>query len=139
MTKQELLAACKLACRIGSTTLDDEINELIDSAYGDLEISGVADTTGTPYDPESSDQLVITAVKTYVKLHLGDLLDDPAAKRLEESYWYQKAQLKMRNHSDPGSGGGEGNNFVRRNDMEIISDAEIEEYWANANLPEGES
>ena len=136
MTKAELLAACKLACRIGSTTLDDEINELIDAAYGDLEISGVADTTGTPYDPESSDQLVITAVKTYVKLHLGDLLDDTTAKRLEESYWFQKAQLKMRNHSDAGSGGGEDAQFVRRVDMETISDEAIEQMWDDADLPE---
>lgn len=136
MTKAELLAACKLACRIGSTTLDDEMNELIDAAYGDLEISGVADTTGTPYDPESSDQLVITAVKTYVKLHLGDLLDDTTAKRLEESYWFQKAQLKMRNHSDPGSGGGADNNFVRKSEMFTITDAEIEQMWDDADLPE---
>lgn len=136
MTKAELLAACKLACRIGSTTLDDEINELIDAAYGDLEISGVADTTGTPYDPESSDQLVITAVKTYVKLHLGDLLDDATAKRLEESYWFQKAQLKMRNHSDAGSGGGEDAQFVRRVDMETISNEAIEQMWDDADLPE---
>lgn len=136
MTKAELLAACKLACRIGSTTLDTEIDELIDAAYGDLEISGVADTTGTPYDPESSDQLVITAVKTYVKLHLGDLLDDATAKRLEESYWFQKAQLKMRNHSDAGSGGGEDNNFVRKGEMFTITDAEIEQMWDDADLPE---
>lgn len=136
MTKAELLAACKLACRIGSTTLDDEIGELIDAAYGDLEISGVADTTGTPYDPESSDQLVITAVKTYVKLHLGDLLDDATAKRLEESYWFQKAQLKMRNHSDAGSGGGADNNFVRKAEMFTITDAEIEQMWDDADLPE---
>ena len=136
MTKAELLAACKLACRIGSTTLDDEINDLIDAAYGDLEIGGVADTTGTPYDPESSDQLVITAVKTYVKLHLGDLLDDAAAKRLEESYWFQKAQLKMRNHSDAGSGGGDDQNFVRKGEMFTITDAEIEQMWDDADLPE---
>lgn len=136
MTKAELLAACKLACRIGSTTLDDEMNELIDAAYGDLEISGVADTTGTPYDPESSDQLVITAVKTYVKLHLGDLLDDATVKRLEESYWFQKAQLKMRNHSDAGSGGGDDQNFVRKGEMFTITDAEIEQMWDDADLPE---
>lgn len=136
MTKAQILAACKLACRISSTSLDDEFDELIDAAYLDLEISGVADSTGTPYDPESSDQLVITAVKTYVKLHLGDLLDAATAAKLEESYWYQKAQLKMRNHSDAGSGGGPDNNFVRRVEMETISDAEIEQYWEDANLPE---
>lgn len=69
MTQSQLLEACKLACRISSTTLDDEFNELIASAYYDLEISGVADINGVPYDVENSDELVITAVKTYVKLH----------------------------------------------------------------------
>lgn len=136
MTQAQLREACKLACRISSTSLDDEFDELIDAAFLDLEISGVADVTGTPYDLETADQLVVTAIKTYVKLHLGDLLDDSSAKRLEESYWYQKAQLKMRNHSDAGSGGGEESQFVRRGEMETISDAEIEQYWEDANLPE---
>lgn len=136
MTNEQLLAACKLACRISSTALDDEFNELIDAAYLDLEISGVADINGVPYSVENSDQLVITAVKTYVKLHMGDLLDDASAKRLEESYWYQKAQLKMRNHSDAGSGGGDESNFVRKGDMVIITDEEIEQYWDEADLPE---
>lgn len=99
MTKAQILAACKLACRISSTSLDSEFNDLIDAAFKDLEISGVADVSGQPYTPESSDQLVITAVKTYVKLHTGDLLDNTEAVRLSESYWQQVATLKMRNHS----------------------------------------
>lgn len=103
MTQAELLAACKLACRITATALDSEISDLIDSAFLDLEISGVSDNTGTPYSVATADQLVATAVKTYVKIHLGDLLDEATAKRLEESYWYQKAQLKMRVHSEPES------------------------------------
>lgn len=136
MTKAQLLAACKLSCRIASTTLDDEFNDLIDAAFLDLEISGVADINGIPYDVESADQLVITAIKTYVKLHLGDLLDEATAKRLEESYWYQVAKLKMRNHSDAGSGGGEDNNFVRHSEMFTITDEEIDQYWEDAHLPE---
>lgn len=136
MTQAQLREACKLACRISSTTLDDEFDELIDAAFLDLEISGVADVTGTPYDLVTADNLVVTAIKTYVKLHLGDLLDDASAKRLEESYWFQKAQLKMRNHSDAGSGGGEDAQFVRRVDMETISDEAIEQMWDDADLPE---
>lgn len=136
MTQAQLREACKLACRISSTTLDDEFDELIDAAFLDLEISGVADVTGTPYDLVTADNLVVTAIKTYVKLHLGDLLDDASVKRLEESYWFQKAQLKMRNHSDPGSGGGEDAQFVRRVDMETISDEAIEQMWDDADLPE---
>lgn len=136
MTKAQLLAACKLSCRIASTALDDEFNDLIDAAFLDLEISGVADINGIPYDVESADQLVITAIKTYVKLHLGDLLDEATAKRLEESYWYQVAKLKMRNHSDAGSGGGEDNNFVRHSEMFTITDEEIDQYWEDAHLSE---
>lgn len=136
MTKAQLLAACKLSCRIASTALDDEFNDLIDAAFLDLEISGVADINGIPYDVENADQLVITAIKTYVKLHLGDLLDEATAKRLEESYWYQVAKLKMRNHSDAGSGGGEDNNFVRHSEMFTITDEEIDQYWEDAHLPE---
>lgn len=136
MTQAQLREACKLACRISSTTLDDEFDELIDAAFLDLEISGVADVTGTPYDLVTADNLVVTAIKTYVKLHLGDLLDEASAKRLEESYWFQKAQLKMRNHSDAGSGGGEDAQFVRRVDMETISDEAIEQMWDDADLPE---
>lgn len=136
MTKAQLLAACKLSCRIASTALDDEFNDLIDAAFLDLEISGVADINGIPYDVENADQLVITAIKTYVKLHLGDLLDEATAKRLEESYWYQVAKLKMRNHSDAGSGGGEDNNFVRHSEMFTITDEEIDQYWDDAHLPE---
>lgn len=99
MTKSEILAACKLACRISSNSLDDEVNDLIDAAFLDLEISGVADHLGQPYTPVNSDQLVITAVKTYVKLHLGDLLDSAEADKLSMSYWNQVATLKMRLHS----------------------------------------
>lgn len=100
MTQAQILAACKLACRISSTAMDSEFIDLINSAFFDLEISGVADTQGNPYTEETTDQLVLTAIKTYVKLHFGDLLDESTAKRLDESYWTQKAQLKMRTHSN---------------------------------------
>lgn len=99
MTKEQIVTACKLACRISSTALDSEFEDLIDAAFLDLEESGIADSSGVPYTSANSDQLVITAVKTYVKLHMGDLLDNTQAQRLEESYWSQKALLKMRNHS----------------------------------------
>lgn len=99
MTKEQIITACKLACRTSSTKLEDEISDLIDAAFLDLEESGVANSSGVPYTPANSDQLVITAVKTYVKLHMGDLLDDAQAQRLEASYWSQKALLKMRKHS----------------------------------------
>lgn len=99
MVKSQIVASCKLACRVSSNALDSEFEELIDAAFLDLEISGVADVTGQPYTIESADQLVITAVKTYVKLNLGDVLENTEAERLTRSYEMQKAQLKMRNHS----------------------------------------
>lgn len=99
MTQAQILAACKLACRISSDSLDKEFNELIAAAYLDLEESGVATTDGTPYTPDNSDQLVVTAVKTFVKLHMGDLLDNNEALRLEESYWNQVAKLRNRRFS----------------------------------------
>lgn len=100
MTQAQILAACKRACRIFSSAMDSEFNDLIQAAYYDLEISGIADTLGNPYTIETTDQLVLTAIKTYVKIHFGDLVDETTAKRLDESYWSQKAQLKMRNYSD---------------------------------------
>ena len=96
MTKEQIITACKLACRISSTALDTEFSDLIDAAFLDLEESGIADSSGVPYTPANSDQLVITAVKTYVKLHMGDLLDNAQAQRLEESYWSQKFPVTVR-------------------------------------------
>ena len=66
MTKDQIIAACKLACRISSTALDTEFEDLIDAAFLDIEESGIADSSGVPYTSANSDQLVITAVKTYV-------------------------------------------------------------------------
>lgn len=105
MTKNAILAACKLACRVSGDFLDDEINDLIDSAFLDLEISGIANTEGVPYSADSADSLVLTAVKTYVKINLGDLLDVSEIEKLSRSYWDQKALLKMRRWSDSVIGG----------------------------------
>lgn len=107
MTKNALVTACKLACRISGDFLNDEISELIDSAFYDLEISGVANVEGLPYTAENSDALVLTAVKTYVKINLGDLLEDSMLEKLSKSYDNQKAQLKMRNWSSSQIQGGE--------------------------------
>lgn len=107
MTNEALLQAVRFACRVTTTTLDDELNELITSAFYDLEISGVADANGAPYQVSTADQLVVTAVKTYVKLNLGDLISDTNYwDKLKASYDEQKAQLKMRTHSDPQYSGG---------------------------------
>ena len=59
MTKEQLLAATKLACRISSTALDDEISSLIDAAYYDLEISGVANKDGVIYEKDGKSHSAI--------------------------------------------------------------------------------
>jgi hypothetical protein len=84
--------------------LDGEIIELINAGFYDLEISGVADVNGDPYTAETADQLVTTAIKTYVKLNLGDLISDTNYwAKLKSSYDEQKAQLSMHTgHTDWG-------------------------------------
>lgn len=77
----------KLALRITTTAFDDEINGLISSGLADLGLVGIDPATivsGT------TDELVITAVTTYVKLHFGEPSDPD---RLKASYDEQKAQL----------------------------------------------
>ncbi len=138
MTYEALLTQVKIACRILSDSFDDELTDLINSAFYDLEISGVANTEGVPYVVETADNLVVTAVKTYVKLHFGDLLSDNQWDRLKASYDEQKAQLKMRNHSDAGIEPGPGpgptpvDTYVRKDEMFSISDEEIDQYWSEA-------
>ena len=101
MTREALLTACKLACRISGDAINSEISDLIDAAFYDLEISGVSTVEGVAYTVENADALVVTAVKTYVKLNCGDLLDHNEAQLLSKSYDTQKAQLKMRRWSNP--------------------------------------
>ena len=138
MTYEALLTQVKIACRILSDSYDDELTDLINSAFYDLEISGVANTEGVPYVVETADNLVVTAVKTYVKLNFGDLLSDNQWDRLKASYDEQKAQLKMRNHSDAGIEPGPGpgptpvDTYVRKDEMFSISDEEIDQYWSEA-------
>lgn len=100
MTKESLISSVRFSCRIMDNTLDGEIEELINAGFYDLEISGVADANGDPYTVETADQLVVTAIKTYVKLNLGDLISDINYwAKLKASYDEQKSQLKMRTHS----------------------------------------
>lgn len=80
-----MLARIKLALRITTNAFDDEINGLIMSALMDLGLVGIDGAV-----PETTDELVITAVTTYVKLHFGDPSDPD---RLKASYDEQKAQL----------------------------------------------
>lgn len=82
-----MLARVKLALRITTNAFDDEITGLINAALADLGLVGIdASVLGS----STSDELVITAVTTYVKLHFGEPSDPD---RLKASYDEQKAQL----------------------------------------------
>lgn len=82
-----MLARVKMALRITTNAFNDEITGLISAALLDLGLVGIEDdllVTGT------TDELIITAVITYVKLHFGEPSDPD---RLKKSYDEQKAQL----------------------------------------------
>lgn len=97
-----MLNETKLALRIKTNVYDGEIARLIEAAVGDLgivdvEAAGVsfiisATTTGETVMDNSTitDQLLIRAIITYVRLHFGTPDD---YDKLERSYNEQKAQL----------------------------------------------
>lgn len=94
-----MLKETKMALRITTTAYDPEIARLILAAVGDL---GIVDVTaagvvftinqdGTVTDTSTiSDQLLIRAIITYVRLNFGTPDD---YDKLYQSYWEQKAQL----------------------------------------------
>ena len=97
-----MLNETKMALRIKTDIYDGEIARLIKAAVGDLGIVDVdaagvsfiisATTTGETVTDNSTitDQLLIRAIITYVRLHFGSPDD---YDRLERSYNEQKAQL----------------------------------------------
>lgn len=82
-----MLSKVKMALRVSGSTYDNEINSLIASAQKDLQLAGIA----LPQTP-SSDDLIVTAVITYVRAHFGS--PDNYAN-LKASYDEQKAQLQI--------------------------------------------
>jgi len=82
-----MLARVKLAMRISTTAFDDELTGLIIAALADLRLAGVS---AMVLSPTTDDELIITAVITYCKLHFGQPSDP---ERLKKSYDEQKAQL----------------------------------------------
>lgn len=82
-----MLEKVKLALRITTDAFDDELNDLIESAYKDLGVAGVTNVTDTDF-------LIIRAVITYCKMNFGE---NDAYDKLKASYDEQKAQLSMDN------------------------------------------
>lgn len=84
-----LLDDVKVACRVTSTAFDDELSDLINAAFGDLGITDIAPELLTDSMP-----LIKMAVKTYCKMHFGEV-EDNKYDRLKSAYDEQKSQLLM--------------------------------------------
>jgi len=80
-----LIDDVKLACRVTSTTFDNELNMLINSAKSDLGIAGVE-------LPSTLDDVCKVAIVTYCKMNFGN---PDNYEQLKASYDEQKAQLSM--------------------------------------------
>lgn len=81
-----MLEKVKLALRIKSNSLDLEIQDLIESAKADLNISGVKNL-------DEEDPLIIQAVKTYCKANFG--LDNKGSEKYQKSYDMLKQHLSL--------------------------------------------
>lgn len=81
-----LLDDVKLALRIKTTTLDTEINDLIEACKLDLNISGVVVINET-------DALIKRAVTVYCKANFG--LDEKDSEKYQKSYDLLKEHLSL--------------------------------------------
>ena len=88
-----MLARIKLAFMLSTNDFDTELVGLIKAAVEDLGIAGVEGLTVTT---DSTDEIVIRAVITYVCYQFELIYGDQnRAKNLKASYDEQKAQLSM--------------------------------------------
>lgn len=88
-----MLARIKLALMLSTDEFDTELVGLIKAAVEDLGIAGVEGLTVTT---DSTDEIVIRAVITYVCYQFELVYGDQnRAKNLKTSYDEQKAQLGM--------------------------------------------
>ena len=83
MADTTTLAAAKMALRVTTDAFDSEISSLIDAALLDLGVAGVT-------NDDTTNALVLRAVVTYCRLHLG-VPDD--FDRLKAAYDEQKGQM----------------------------------------------
>ena len=81
-----MLEKIKSSLRVKSNSLNQEIQDLIDSAKLDLKISGV-----TNIDEE--DPLIIQAIKIYCKANFG--LDNKDSEKYQKSYDMLKQHLSL--------------------------------------------
>ena len=91
-----ILEKVKLALRITTDDFDSELTDLINACLIDLGIGGVVvPTTASTSSQEITDECVIQAIKTYCKIHFGDVNSVEMLDRLKASYDEQKAQMSM--------------------------------------------
>lgn len=81
-----MLEKIKLALRIDSDDLDDEIQDTIDAAKADLKLSGVLESKII-----DTDSLILRAVKIYCKAEFST--DDKESIRYSNSYNMLKTHL----------------------------------------------
>lgn len=81
-----MLTKMKKALRITHDVLDDEIQDLIDAAKMDLQISGVKKI-------DETDPLIIRAITIYCKSHIG--LDNPDSTKYDASFELLKIHLAL--------------------------------------------
>ena len=79
----------KLALRITTDALDDEITDTVAAALADLGLAGVSNL-------DTEDPLIIRAVVTFARMNLGSAEE---YDRLKRSYDEQKAQLRRARYS----------------------------------------
>lgn len=84
------------ALRVSGTSLDTEIQDLIEAAKADLALSGVH-----PDKIKDTDPLIKRAIIVYAKAHFG--YDDPKiVERFEQSYLSLKQHLTLSNEYTTG-------------------------------------
>lgn len=92
-----ILDDVKQALRLSGTDLDIEVQDLIDAAKADLQLSGVHADKIVDTDP-----LIKRAVIVYAKAHFG--FDNPEAERFQQSYDMLKAHLTLSQEYTTGDG-----------------------------------
>jgi uncharacterized phage protein (predicted DNA packaging) len=86
-----MLSDMKKALRINNTAYDDEIEDLIEEARGDLILSGLSESVVN--NQVDVDPLIKRAIRTYVKANFG--WDNPDYARLQNSYEMLKGHLSL--------------------------------------------
>lgn len=82
-----MLEKVRKALRITNEYFDDELNDLIDAALADMELSGIKANTMT------DDKLISRAVTLYSKAQFG--LENKESEKYQESYESLKRHLSL--------------------------------------------